>query len=81
MINGFICVYRWQLRIFNCFCSVKECDGTHSECSARQVPTWRISANIEWRDPCGHAAAWLQGSDVQGRNDRLLYLTLHIKAR
>ncbi len=62
-----------------CFC-VKECDGTHSECSARQVPTCRISANIEWRDPCGHAAAWLQGSDLQGRNDRLLYPTLHVKA-
>ncbi|MEE1095476.1 MAG: hypothetical protein UH084_02745, partial [Paludibacteraceae bacterium] len=42
------------------------------------VPTWRISANIEWRDPCGHAAAWLQGSDAQGRNDRLLYPTLHV---
>ena len=26
---------------------VKKCLGWHFECSARQVPTWRISANIE----------------------------------
>jgi hypothetical protein len=26
--------------------------------------------HIEWRDPCGHAAVWLQGSAVQGRHDR-----------
>ena len=27
---------------------------------------------IEWRDPCGHVAVWLQGSAVQGRHDRLM---------
>ena len=26
---------------------MKKCLGWHFECSARQVPTWRISANIE----------------------------------
>ena len=30
-----------------------------------------IAQYIEWRDPCGHAAVWLQGSTVQGRYDRL----------
>ena len=29
-----------------------------------------IAQYIEWRDPCGHAAVWLQGSTVQGRYDR-----------
>ena len=29
--------------------------------------------HIEWRDPRGHAAVWLQGSVVQGRHDRLQY--------
>ena len=31
-----------------------------------------IAQYIEWRDPCGHAAVWLQGSAVQGRHDRLI---------
>ena len=50
---------------------VKECDGTHSECCARRVPhSEEIARHIERRDPCGHAAVWLQGSTVQGRYDR-----------
>ena len=32
--------------------------------------------HIEWRDPCGHAAVWLQGSVVQGRHDRLCSVML-----
>ena len=32
-----------------------------------------IARHIERRDPCGHAAIWLQGSAVQGRHDRQLY--------
>ena len=35
-----------------------------------------IAQYIEWRDPCGHAAVWLQGSAVQGRHDRLFIITI-----